>query len=479
MKTHSIQFGISLFALVTVVTRGVAADFTNLHDFSFGPTNGASPLAGLILSGHTIYGTTATAGSNDYGTVFALNTDGTGFTNLWNFGFGNDGRLPQARLALSGDTLFGTTYAGGSANCGTVFAVNTNGAGYRILHSFSIAHYDQNGAQTNADGQFPNSTLLLSDNSIYGTTVAGGSGASGTIFKIFTDGTGFANLHNFALGFYNDATGTYTNSDGGGAGGLKLANGDLYGTTSGGGKGGGGTVFKIATDGSHFTNLYHFTPPRFSGSAFTNVEGSAPADLILSGNSWFGTAGGGGNGGSGSLFRINTDGTDFTNLYNFTAPGSGTNCDGSNPIELVMSGGTLFGVTANGGKGAAGTVFAVNTNGSGFTTIYNFSPNPMDSANPDGANPRGALVVQQKTLFGTALEGGANAAGTVFALRIPPPTLQFRAEDTFWTLSWFDPAYSLQATPALSSSFTNVPGGTSPYVTTFDSVSVFFRLKSD
>jgi hypothetical protein len=53
--------------------------------------------------------------------VFAINTDGTGFTNLFNFGTENSGNNPVAGVALSGATLYGTMPTGGD---GTIFALS-------------------------------------------------------------------------------------------------------------------------------------------------------------------------------------------------------------------------------------------------------------------------------------------------------------------------------------------------------------------
>src|SRR6266481_5640859 len=93
-------------------------------------SDGANPNAGLILSGNTLYGTTAAAGSASKGTVFAVNTDGTDFRILHSFTGGSDGAHPWAGLIVSGNTLYGTAYSGGSSGRGTVFAVKTDGTGF-------------------------------------------------------------------------------------------------------------------------------------------------------------------------------------------------------------------------------------------------------------------------------------------------------------------------------------------------------------
>ena len=84
----------------------------------------------MILSGNTLYGVATSGGTNGNGTVFALNTDGTDFTVLHCFtatdpstGTNSDGALSQAGLILSGNTLYGTTYFGGSSGNGTVFSL--------------------------------------------------------------------------------------------------------------------------------------------------------------------------------------------------------------------------------------------------------------------------------------------------------------------------------------------------------------------
>jgi uncharacterized repeat protein (TIGR03803 family) len=79
----------------------------------------------LILSGNTLYGTTYWGGSEDAGTVFAVNTNGTGFTTLYSFS-GSDGSYPQAGLILSVTTLYGTASSGGSSSLfsGTVFSLS-------------------------------------------------------------------------------------------------------------------------------------------------------------------------------------------------------------------------------------------------------------------------------------------------------------------------------------------------------------------
>src|SRR5437867_3586224 len=104
------------------------------------------------------------------------------FTTLHNFTQGDDGGIPSASLILSGNTLYGTAASGGSAGNGTVFAVNTDGTGFTTLYSFSARSTNSSVGYTNSDGAGPQAGLILSGNTLYGTAPFGGSSGFGTVF---------------------------------------------------------------------------------------------------------------------------------------------------------------------------------------------------------------------------------------------------------------------------------------------------------
>jgi uncharacterized repeat protein (TIGR03803 family) len=170
-----------------VSTNG--GNYATLHDFTGATNDGSSPVgSALSLVGTTFYGVTANGGFSNNGVIFSINTDGSGYTNLVSFGGNPDGANPYGSLTLVGNTLYGTTTAGGSSSLGTIFSVNTDGTGYTTLLSFT-------GGLTN--GANPNGSLTLVGQVLVGTTENGGSANDGTVFKINLDGTGFRILHSF------------------------------------------------------------------------------------------------------------------------------------------------------------------------------------------------------------------------------------------------------------------------------------------
>ncbi|MGA2177938.1 MAG: choice-of-anchor tandem repeat GloVer-containing protein, partial [Verrucomicrobiota bacterium] len=284
----------------------------------------------------------------------------------------------------------------------------------------------------------------------YGTTTGlNDPSGYGTVFKINLSGSAGAVLKYFAGG---DGANPH--------GGLVLAGNTLYGTTASGTPG-LGTVYAVNTDGSGFTNLYSFTGG--NDGAFPN------AGLVLSGSELFGTTMGFTSckdwncyTSYGTVFKINTNGSGFTVLYNF---GLGAGSAGLQPSgALVLSGGMLYGDFFN-------TVFKVNTNGSGFTVLYGFS-----SYGSDGANPYGDLLLSGGTLYGTTYSGGINGEGTVFALNLSIP-LNAAVAGGQMVLSWSDPTFSLQAAPIVTGPYQTVDGATSPYANAMTNSQMFFRLQ--
>jgi len=305
--------------------------FAPLNNFP-GDTNGGSP-NDLLVNGGALYGTASVGGNSSSGTVFSMSTNGTGYAVLRSFTNSPDGATPHASLVLNGTMLYGTTAYGGIYGNGTVFALNTNGTGYTVLHSFT----------NTPDGATPRAGLVLNGTTLYGTTASGGIFTNGTVFKLNTNGTGYAVIYNFSNS--PDAQGPYAT--------MVFSSNMLYGTASYGGSNNSGAVFKLGTNGAGYSVLHSFTGPT---SPTTNSDGSSPqAGLLLSGALLYGTTISGGSGSSGTLFQINTNGTGFLVIKSFTnAP------DGANPQSgLLLNSNTLWGTAHSGGKNNNGTVFSV------------------------------------------------------------------------------------------------------------------------
>jgi len=221
--------------------------YTLLHMFGTNSMQGLNPSdAPLEASDGALYGTTHNGGSSSVGTIFRLTKQGDNYTVLHHFVSGSgDGILPYAGLVEGSDlALYGVTYNGGAYQYGTVFRITTNGGAYQILHGFG----------SGSDGNSPFGGLLqASDGMLYGTTFYGGSHQCGTLFKIATNGSAYVILHEFqgtTAYSANPATRLVEGPDGA-----------LYGTARHGGDNNTGMIFKLSKDGSGYTQVHSFALP--------------------------------------------------------------------------------------------------------------------------------------------------------------------------------------------------------------------------
>lgn len=265
----------------TVFRLATNGALTTLATLAFANTNGAYPIAGLIEGRDgNFYGTTAWGGTNGYGTIFKVATNGT-LAVLVSFDNTN-GASPYAGLAQANDgSLYGTTYQGGTnGGYGTIFKLTTNGT-FTSLYSFTGAN----------DGANPYAGLVQgADGNFYGTTFSGGTDGYGTVFKFATN-----DVLTTLVSFGN------TNGANPQANVIQASDGNFYGTTWAGGAftnlagQGYGTVFKLTTNGT-LTMLV----------SFDGANGAAPeGGLIQSADGNFhGTTASGGAYGYGTVFRL-------------------------------------------------------------------------------------------------------------------------------------------------------------------------------
>jgi len=361
--------------------------------------NGAFPYFNTLTQGSdgNLYGTTAYGGTAEDGTVFQLTPGGT-LTTIYTFctlANCTDGGTPFSGMVQGANgNFYGTTPIGGNG-AGTVFEITTGGQ-LTTLYNFC----SQAGC---ADGDYTQAGLVLATNgNFYGATSGGGAqtnGNGGTIFEI-TPGGQLTTLYRFC---------SQTNCTDGSnpvATLVQASNGNLYGTTTGGGSNGAGTVFQITLGGT-LTTLYSFC------SQTNCADGFDPLGALVQANNGnlYGTTQFGGTNGGGTVFQITPAGQ-LTTLYSFC---SQTSCaDGSQPYAgLVQAGGNLYGTTCCGGANGWGTVFEITPSGQ-LTTVYSFDFT-------DGAYPEGALVLANNgSLYGMTVFGGDRLDGTIFNL---PPVI--------------------------------------------------------
>ena len=388
-------------AIVLCASSADSQTLTTLVEFTGtgGTASGRDPIGSLTLSGTTLYGMTCQGGANGDGNLFSVATNGSNYQNLLSFtgtaGFAT-GSSPFGSLTLSGTTLYGAAETGGVDNDGVIFSVGIDGTNYQILASFT-------GTGGSASGAYPRGSLTLSGTTLYGMTTDGGADGDGNVFSVGTRGTNYKSLISFT-GNGGTASGLYP------FGSLTLSGTTLYGMTTKGGVNGKGNVFSLGTNGTNYNSVLSFTG---SGGA---ASGNYPAgSLTLSGTTFYGMTTDGGADGDGNVFGVGTNGTNYQNLLSFS--GTGGMANGYFPWgSLIISGTTLYGMTQLGGADVMGNIFSVGIDGSNYQDLYDFI------GGAGGGGPQGDLLLSGGTLFGMTAYGGANGNGIIFALSLPAPT---------------------------------------------------------
>lgn len=261
-----------------------------------GESDGKNPAAGVLLgSDGYLYGTTASGGANNAGTVYKINHDGTNFTVLHAFAeSSSDGITPWGGLVTDNNGfVYGTTSRGGKDQYGTIFMVAMDGTKYRILHNF--------GHKIRADGLNPLAGLAIdpATNILYGLTYLGGRYGNGTFFSI--NPTNPAATYNSMYSFRSVTPNAK----------LTLADdGNFYTNTMGVESGNQlispSKVFQLSKNGQ-VTAIFTFE----SNSTITQ------STLIKVNGNFYGTTMNGGSDGYGNIFVINPNGYTKSILYQF------------------------------------------------------------------------------------------------------------------------------------------------------------------
>jgi uncharacterized repeat protein (TIGR03803 family) len=308
------------------------------------------------------------------------------FHTLYTF-HGLDGAGPTAAPIVDKDgNIYGTTEGGGPAARGAVYKLTPDG-NETLLADFARPR----------SGYRPMSAVWRDGGgNLFGTTFQtaprGRSDSDGTVFEITKDGR-----TKVLYRFTKDGDAGYFPEGGVIADGA----GNLYGTTSYGGKGGAGTVFRLARDGTmtvfHSFHYKHGDAGRPNGSLTMDLSGNL-----------YGTATLGGAWGGGVVFKVAPGGT-LSFVYSFAAyRGDGITPSGGVTLDAA---GDLYGVTSQGGYWGYGSVFKIAPDGTETQLYGGFQ------ATPHGASPNGPVVLDSRgNLYGTTVEDQIGECGTVFEL---------------------------------------------------------------
>jgi uncharacterized repeat protein (TIGR03803 family) len=398
-----------VFVAALVLATGAFAQVSErvLYNFpSSGPSGSVPTSKPLLGSSGQLYGVANTGGNADSGTAYELTAPVNGVRTyhvLHQFsGRISDARNPIGTLVSdAAGNIYGAAL-GGANGLGAVFKL-TPGVGSAWTESI-IYSFGTNGNLS--DGTYPAAGLTIdAAGNLYGTTYMGGTGygAVGTVYELTpnSDGTWTESLlHSF--------------SGNGGDGELPEAElvfdgaGNLYGTTTGGGAKGFGTVFELSPiSGGGWTEEVLYSLP--GGKSLQRPQ--APVWLDGAGNIYGTAAGADTSPGYGGVFELipNGDGT-WTQKSLHLFGGTG---DGQTPTAglTANSAGSLFGTTVSGGANGFGILYVMQKNTSGQwieRTIYNFS-------GPDGSSPFSGLTLGRSgVLYGVTVQGGSADQGTVY-----------------------------------------------------------------
>ena len=376
------------WTLTTTTAPAQAQTYKQVYSFP-GGLRGREPFDSLLEYRGRLFGTTAYGGSttchNDCGAVFSINLATDKEQVLYKFEEGSGGVGPRSGLINVGGLFYGTTFDGGIANAGTIFSISPSTRAEKTIYMFR-------GNRKNGGSQ---SSLLNVGGLLYGV-----AGQDGEVFSIDP----ITGVEKTLYVFPDSGTeGIYP------AGSLIEVSGMLYGTTGAGGALNGGTVFSVDPNTGMETVLHSFGK---------QGDGSSPGgNLIKVGDKLYGTTQFGGTSNQGTVFSIEPMSSAEKVIYSFAYDPKENPNEGSSPYGgLVVSHGTLYGVTLLGGSsqacgtGGCGTVFALGMASMAETVLHIFQ------GGSDGALPEASLTDVHGTFYGTTRAGGLGNFGTVFAV---------------------------------------------------------------
>ena len=363
----------SLFFALFSVLSGVSAYAEPVHELVANFENAPmTPSSGALVLGPdgNLWGTSEDSGFFGCGTVYKLNPATGLVRTVVDFSYYSTlvGRLPGAGLVSDGiGFMWGTNREDGSGQLGTLFKVEVATGVLTTVASFT----GTSGAVLGSDAR----ASLVSDGNgfLWGATSAGGAGNMGTLFKVNVSTGAFTTLVEFT------ADGANSRGASPEAALVSDGNGFFWGTTSGGGAGGLGTVFKVDIATGALATIVEF-----SGNGPAN-KGSTPRGLVKDASGFFwGTTAAGGALDKGTVFKLDAATGALTTLVEFTGAGPTNRGAGPSYGALVSDGsGSFWGTTKDGGatiSPGVGTVFKINAASGQLTTVVDFgTPEHIDT----------------------------------------------------------------------------------------------------
>ena len=310
-------------AIFSISTTLASATFSIVYSFT-GGNDGDVPQSGLVLLNNRLYGTNR---QNIF--YYDLSSSSLNYVNYV---------VPQCVLYYdtTSQLLYGTSYIGGLNNRGTIFSLGVN---LNNVTNLSPPGIDLG---NNSAGFIQ----LSGTRKLYSMSSSGGHGFGNIYYIDLNNNNAYTQIYSFSPSqTWNDPTGAFPSQNV-----LVEYNGKLYGMCGYAGTNQTGTIFSINPDGTGFNVLYTFEVVNASG---INTNGSTPkSTLRLYNNTLYGTCSGGGANGNGTIFSIKPDGTSYTNLRNFSL-----SVDGNTPFSPILVGNELYGTTATGGSSGNGIVY--------------------------------------------------------------------------------------------------------------------------
>lgn len=403
-----IRHCIAIVLVIGIWPIAQAQTFSVIHTFT-GGGDGANPNAGVTLRASNLYGT-AYNGGNGNGAVYEIMRLGNNWATIPISIFSGGGAHPRARVVFGPDGhLYGTTRLGGRYAQGIAFKLTPPLTVCKTANCFwteDVLH--QFG---NEGALFPGYGDLTWDpqGNVYDTTESAGSFIWGVVYQLQTSNWDERDIHLFQSFPCCGPGGGIPES-----GVVFDTGGNLFGTTSKGGSSDNcgsekcGTVFELTHPGWGEIVAYSFQ----NGS-----DGSAPIAGVTFDNvgNLYGATTDGGMGGGGTVFELSPSGNTwaFTLLYSFTgAPGQQCGPWGTLTIDAA---GNLYGTTRCDGANSLGNIFELtNTeNGWVYSSLHDFT------GSTDGASPISNVTIDPNdgSLYGTASAGGSQGFGVVWMIK--------------------------------------------------------------